>query len=296
MRPSTVHITLAFCVVSVLLFGSILTSSVPIQVNASQGMQALKLQATGTLTLAPRRNGINVCPDESKAIATLTSVPTRPPATAGTLVPTFVYQARISNITQTAEFDMLHYIVDYPSGVLVSTSYLGPISFIVIDGEVTTCRGSVQRIYKAGEGFTLGANQFIQIANTSDSVARLSVARIRPRETITPTLNVTATFSTTAPGYLGIRVVALNKSQLRISQVFGGSPAAAAGLQVDDVITALNGNPLSSMVDQSGPDYALITAFFNFIESQPPGTPIRLLVQRGNTATEITVTLGSQPT
>lgn len=295
MRPSTFHLTIALCIVSILFFGMLLISNTPVTVNASQGMNSLRLQSTATLTLAPRRSGANICPDESKAIATLTSVPSRVPGTPGTLAPTLIYQARLSNITQTAEFDMLHYIIDYPSGVLVSTSYLGPISFIVIEGEITTCRGSVQRIYKAGEGFTLGANQFIQIANTTDTIARLSVARIRPRETTTATLSGTATISTTAPGYLGIRVVALNKSQLRISNVFSGSPAAAAGLQVGDIITAINGNPISSMVDQSGPDYALITAFFDFIESQVPGTQIRLTVQRGNAPTDITVTVGAQP-
>ncbi len=61
-------------------------------------------------------------------------------------------------------------------------------------------------------------------------------------------------------------------------------PAAAAGLQADDVIVALEGQPLSSM-----------DAFAAAIRQKKPGDAISLRVLRGGAAVEVEVTLAERP-
>jgi S1-C subfamily serine protease len=162
-------------------------------------------------------------------------------------------------------------------------------------------------LYKVGEAFSLPANLAFQLANSSSIVTRLSVVRIRPLGTPTPTGTVTQTqvptaTGTAAPGaqgYLGIRVVSLNGT-LKIVQFLQNSPVSTV-LRVNDVITALNDQPLTSLVSSTGGDvdYALITAFFDTIATRRPGETVTLTVQRttnGNTETlNIPVTLGTNP-
>lgn len=65
----------------------------------------------------------------------------------------------------------------------------------------------------------------------------------------------------------------------------GQSPAQQAGLQTGDVITAVNGQAVSSSNDLSS---ALL--------SQKPGTKVTLTVVRGSSTQTISVTLGERPT
>jgi serine protease Do len=66
--------------------------------------------------------------------------------------------------------------------------------------------------------------------------------------------------------------------------VFPGSPAEAAGLQAGDIIVAING-------EQIGPDTDLST----LILPHSPGDTITLRVLRGNSVSEVEVTLGELP-
>jgi S1-C subfamily serine protease len=65
----------------------------------------------------------------------------------------------------------------------------------------------------------------------------------------------------------------------------GATPAQSAGLQVGDVITAVNGQTVSSEEDLAGA-----------VLSRAPGTKISVQVQRGNSQQTIQVTLGERPT
>jgi S1-C subfamily serine protease len=95
--------------------------------------------------------------------------------------------------------------------------------------------------------------------------------------------------------YLGISYVPLNpalSAQNGISVPYGayvtsvvsGSPAAQAGLQADDVITAIDGTQI-----QNDSDLAQI------LSNDKPGDTVTLTVQRGSQALTIKVTLGQSP-
>ena len=64
----------------------------------------------------------------------------------------------------------------------------------------------------------------------------------------------------------------------------GATPAQSAGLQVGDVITAVNGQSISAEEDLAGA-----------ILSQTPGTKVSIEVQRGNGQQTVQVTLGERP-
>src|SRR5713226_4107788 len=69
-----------------------------------------------------------------------------------------------------------------------------------------------------------------------------------------------------------------------ITAVSTGTPAAAAGLQVGDVITSLNGQAVTSSTDAA-----------DYITSQTPGTKVTVQYQRGGTAQSATATLATKP-
>ncbi len=98
-------------------------------------------------------------------------------------------------------------------------------------------------------------------------------------------------------GFLGIRMapalVVLGgaapalKSQIQVVGLTEDSAAQKAGLQVGDVITGLDGQPLAADAPQQ--------AFTENIRARPPGTVVRLRVMRDGEEQEISVTLGAMP-
>lgn len=81
--------------------------------------------------------------------------------------------------------------------------------------------------------------------------------------------------------YLGVSLEAVDEG-VRIAAVSAGSPAAEAGLQVDDVITAVNGEAVSEPAE--------VTAAVRELE---PGAVVTLSILRGGEAQDIEVTVGS---
>jgi S1-C subfamily serine protease len=96
--------------------------------------------------------------------------------------------------------------------------------------------------------------------------------------------------------YLGIEYQPLNpaiSSQLGIQQTQGaiignvvpGSPAEAAGLQQDDVVTAIDNKPLKEESDLA-----------KILSAHKPGDVVTLSIDRGNQTGQVKVTLGEAPT
>jgi serine protease Do len=88
-------------------------------------------------------------------------------------------------------------------------------------------------------------------------------------------------------GYLGIGVVPAEDSDrgsLLVRGVFEGSPAAKAGLQRDDVIVKLNGEPVGDVAE-----------FGQQIRQMSPGHKIRLTVMRGKKMLHLTPVLAARP-
>lgn len=90
----------------------------------------------------------------------------------------------------------------------------------------------------------------------------------------------------TVGGYLGVRGADAvgDRSGSTITSVEPGSPAAAAGLEADDVVTAVDDHQVSSMID-------LVAQ----ISTNRPGDRVTLTVVRGGQERTIEVTLGSAP-
>lgn len=82
--------------------------------------------------------------------------------------------------------------------------------------------------------------------------------------------------------FLGIRGVdAANNGGAQVVDVTSGGPASQAGLQKDDVVTAVNGDPVTTM---SGLKVKLRTF--------DPGTEVTLEINRGGSTKDVLVTLG----
>jgi len=103
--------------------------------------------------------------------------------------------------------------------------------------------------------------------------------------------------------YFGIRATAVDNTGIQVLALLTNSPAGAAGVLVNDVITAVDGQPVSALLPASAatatvaPDQVppLVTAFFNLIGQHKPGDTIQLTIQRGGQSITIAVTLGAIP-
>ena len=99
-----------------------------------------------------------------------------------------------------------------------------------------------------------------------------------------------------AHGYLGVRVVPLGLSMqarhrlnagqavLIVADVAQGSPAAAAGLEIGDLLLAIDGDAVQSS-----------DRLLGRIQGKRPGETLLLTRRRGSAVDELTVTLGTRP-
>jgi S1-C subfamily serine protease len=86
------------------------------------------------------------------------------------------------------------------------------------------------------------------------------------------------------PGVTGGAGIAKSTSSNGAAPIVAGGPAAKAGLQAGDVITAVNGTQVSD-----------INKFVATIAGYAPGNTVTLTVNRGGSTKSIKLTLGSQP-
>lgn len=86
--------------------------------------------------------------------------------------------------------------------------------------------------------------------------------------------------------FLGVAKLSVEKDDkgIRVGSVEKDGPAAKAGLQADDLVTAINGDPVKDS-----------KTFIGIINKTSPGDEITLSVVRGEETLELTVTLGKRP-
>jgi putative serine protease PepD len=82
---------------------------------------------------------------------------------------------------------------------------------------------------------------------------------------------------------IGLQDASINQPGAQVQSVGAGSPAAAAGLKDGDLITALNGTPVS------GPSQLIAD-----LDALKPGDKASLTVRRGSGTLQLTATLGRQ--
>ncbi len=140
------------------------------------------------------------------------------------------------------------------------------------------------------------------------------------------TMDATSSAGASGPGYIGIRVAAIDDCGVRVAGVIAGSPAVTGGLQVGDVIIAVNGTALSTVFGGStgtmmsgsatmaatsslgsaataaftgnttATNSANTTAFFNYFQTTyTSGQTVSLTVQRAGQQLNIPITLGTIP-
>jgi S1-C subfamily serine protease len=85
------------------------------------------------------------------------------------------------------------------------------------------------------------------------------------------------------PGWMGVKATdAPNGFGAQISGVFSGSPAASAGIQPGDVVTAVDGHKVSDLADLRARLY-----------TTPPGKAVDVTIDRGGTLQAIAVVLAA---
>jgi S1-C subfamily serine protease len=86
-------------------------------------------------------------------------------------------------------------------------------------------------------------------------------------------------------GYLGVHIHADQSARgIHISQVERGGPADKAGLKDDDLITQLDGTPVTDLQE-----------FIQTVGATKPGSKLTLKIRRNGAEEEVTVKVGKRP-
>jgi quercetin dioxygenase-like cupin family protein len=103
-------------------------------------------------------------------------------AIAAQTAPSARWAASYDNLTMPAGFKTMMVVVDFPPGsVFPLHSHGGPVTAMVIEGEVTLIQGGVSKIYKAGQSWNEAAGQIHEARNKGGSKAAVAVTYLLPR-------------------------------------------------------------------------------------------------------------------
>ena len=121
--------------------------------------------------------------------------------------------------------------------------------------------------------------------NTAVSTDGQGVGFAIPIDKITPLIDQLKKGNTAArpQGFLGVSLSTATSGGAQVTAVSAGTPAAAAGLAVGDVITSIDGQAITSSGDAA-----------DYIASQTPGTKVTIQYRRGGATQSATATLGSK--
>jgi putative serine protease PepD len=84
--------------------------------------------------------------------------------------------------------------------------------------------------------------------------------------------------------YVGVELISNSAGGAQVGSVQAGGPAAKAGLKAHDLITAVNGQTITT-TDQ----------FIAGVDAHRPGETVNMTVKRGGQTLHIKVTLGTRP-
>jgi putative serine protease PepD len=129
-------------------------------------------------------------------------------------------------------------------------------------------------------GHVLGLNDQIQTNSGSSAGVGFAV----PSNTAARIANDIIAGHTVMHAYVGVELSASSTGGAQISRVTSGSPASSAGLAPNDVITALNGQTISSTQQ-----------FIETVDTYGPGETVTLTVHRSGQTLHIKVKLGTRP-
>jgi putative serine protease PepD len=127
------------------------------------------------------------------------------------------------------------------------------------------------------QGKVIGINSQIQ----SDSGGNDGVGFAIPSNTVKRVVSQLISGGKVEHAFLG---VSLSPPTTKIAQVRAGTPADQAGLQVGDVVTSIDGKPVSTT-----------TALQAAIDAKRPGDEVKVAFTRGGSDKTVTVKLGTRP-
>lgn len=135
------------------------------------------------------------------------------------------------------------------------------------------------------EGRVIGINDLI-ITGSATSTGNVGIGFAIPIDIAKAVADKIVAGEPAESGFLGVRGADANgeRAGALLTEVEAGSPAEQAGLRVDDVVTAVDGQDVSSMID-------LVAR----VTTGRPGDTVSVTVVRGGDETELSVTLGTAP-
>jgi putative serine protease PepD len=130
-------------------------------------------------------------------------------------------------------------------------------------------------------GRVIGVNSQIE----SDSGDNSGVGFAVPSNTVQRVVKQILAGGTVQHAFLGLQLGDAPSGGAQVGAVTAGAPAASAGVQKGDVITAIDGSPVAGSDD-------LVSA----VQSHAPGDSVTLTIKRGGSTQSVHVTLGEMPT
>jgi putative serine protease PepD len=131
-----------------------------------------------------------------------------------------------------------------------------------------------------GNGHVLGLNDQIQTNSGSNAGVGFAI----PSNTVARIANDIIAGHKVQHAYVGVELNSASSGGAQVTQVQPSSPGAAAGLQANDVITAVNGKSISST-----------QGFIETVDNYAPGQTITMSVKRGGQQQSIKLKLGTRP-
>jgi putative serine protease PepD len=212
---------------------------------------------------------VKIDPPEGLAVATLaTGVRTQVGQTAVAIGSPF-------GLDQTVTAGIVSAVgrsVETPGGVIPAVQTDAPINSGNSGGALADRRGRV-----------IGINDSIITGNATNS-GNVGVGFAIPIDIAKAVADEIVAGKPTAGGFLGIEGADATgaRAGAALTSVQAGSPAAKAGLTDADVVTAVDGRPVSSMIDLAAA-----------IRTAQPGDRVVLTVVRSGVARTVSVTLGT---
>jgi putative serine protease PepD len=171
---------------------------------------------------------------------------------------------------------------DVPEGQQSAISQA--LSLPVIQTDASINPGNSGGALLNAEGNLIGIN--VAIASSGSSAGSIGVGFALPSNLVKRIANELIESGTSRHGRMGAMVSSVIEDTgvvgALVREVDAGSPAAAAGLKANDVITVFNGIPIRNEID--------VTAQ---VRSLVPGTTVDMVVVRDGTSRTLTVTVGS---
>jgi putative serine protease PepD len=129
-------------------------------------------------------------------------------------------------------------------------------------------------------GHVLGLNDQIQTNSGSSAGVGFAI----PSNTVARIANLIIAGRPVKHSYVGVELNGNSTGGAQVTTVQSGSPADTAGLQPSDVITAIDGKPVTST-----------SQFIQTVDTYPPGMTLTLTIKRGGAQQQVKVTLGTRP-